>query len=181
MNATPGQGQGPASPQTQSSAAAQVSPQPMTQPMQQLDLRDIHAPGAPGAWPPAPGWWLLGALLLGGLALLGRRGWLLWRRTRRQRRILSELDGLRDEACGPDFIVGVSTLLKRVALSRFPRLDVAALTGGDWLAFLDRTGGAGAFQRGAGRVLADGPYAPAPDCDADALLALARDWLRRNT
>jgi len=177
VNATPDQGQVPPSPQAQTPAAAQVPPQQL----QQLDLRDIHAPGAPGAWPPAPGWWLLGALLLTGLALLGRRGWRHWRRARRQHRILSELDGLRGTPCGPAFIAGVSTLLKRVALSRFPRLDVAALTGGDWLAFLDRTGGAGAFQRGAGRVLADGPYAPAPDCDADALLALARDWLRRNT
>jgi hypothetical protein len=29
-------------------------------------------------------------------------------------------------------------------------------------------------------VLGEGVYAPAPDCDAEALLQLARDWLRRN-
>lgn len=149
--------------------------------IEQLDLRDIHLPAAPSGWPPAPGWWLLTALGLAAVSLLGRRAWRYLRRIRHRQRILAELDGLRAESAGPELIAGVSMLLKRVALSRFPRLDVAALTGADWLVFLDRTGGAGRFERGAGRVLADGPYAPAPSCDAEALLALARDWLRRNT
>jgi hypothetical protein len=149
--------------------------------VEQLDLRDIHVPQAPSDWPPAPGWWLLAVLMLTALMLLGQRAWRQLRRLRRRRRILAELDDLRTEHCGPVLITGISTLLKRVALSRFPRLDVAALTGAGWLAFLDDTGGRGAFQRGAGRVLADGPYAPSPRCDADALLALARDWLRKNT
>jgi hypothetical protein len=148
--------------------------------VQQLELRDIHTPAAPPAWPPAPGWWLLAVLLLAALALLGRKGWQAVRRARRRRRILAELDGLRGQPCGAALIGEVSALLKRVALSRFPRRDVAALTGTDWLAFLDRTGGSGGFGQGAGRVLADGPYAPAPGCDADALLALARTWLVRN-
>ena len=149
--------------------------------IEQLDLRDIHVPVAPSAWPPASGWWLLALLVLVALVLLGRRGWRHWRRVRRRERILRELNDLHGQPCGPRLIGGVSALLKRVALSRFPRLDVAALTGSDWLAFLDRTGGDGGFQRGVGRVLAEGPYAPAPECDADALLTLARTWLRRNT
>jgi len=149
--------------------------------VQQLDLRDIHVPQAPSEWPPAPGWWLLALFVLSALVLLGQGVWRQLRRLRRRRRILAELDDLRTEHCGPALITGISRLLKRVALSRFPRLDVAALTGAQWLAFLDRTGGQGAFEHGVGRVLAEGPYAPSPQCDADTLLALARDWLRRNT
>ena len=149
--------------------------------IQQLDLRDIHEPAAPNAWPPASGWWLLAMLISAALVLLGHRAWRHWRRVRRRERILRELDDLRAQPCGPRLIGGVSALLKRVALSRFPRLDVAALTGSDWLAFLDHTGGDGGFQQGVGKVLADGAYAPAPECDVDALLTLARTWLRRNT
>jgi len=148
----------------------------------ELQLRDIHLPGAPGGWPPAPGWWLLGALVLaaaGGLALSGFRR---WRRQRRRRRILAELNRLGAQQSGPGLVAGVAALLKRVALSRHRGIEVAALTGEAWLGFLDQTGGDGRFRDGPGRVLADGPYAPAADgLDEPALLALAREWLRRNT
>ena len=37
----------------------------------QLPLRDIHLPGPIGWWPPAPGWWLVAALVLVAVALYG--------------------------------------------------------------------------------------------------------------
>ncbi|MEA1049270.1 DUF4381 domain-containing protein [Lamprobacter modestohalophilus] len=152
-----------------------------------LNLRDIHLPAEPGFWPPAPGWWLLFTLLLGGALWLGRLGWGQYRRLRRRQRILAELDRLQRAGLqGPALIAALSALLKRVALSRYPRTEVAALTGTDWLAFLDRSGGNGRFATGPGRVLADGAYAPAapegdPGRDRQALLTLVRDWLRRNS
>jgi hypothetical protein len=155
----------------------------MTAPQQQtaqLELRDIHTPGEPDFWPPAPGWWLVALLLIAGLWLLGSRAWRHWRRLRRRRYVLAELDGLRGLPCGPELAAALSALLKRVALARFPRTDVAALSGTEWLAFLDRTGGNGRFRQGAGAVLAHGPYAPRLDCDTDTLIALARDWIKAN-
>jgi hypothetical protein len=106
---------------------------------------------------------------------------------RRRQRILAELDRLQQAGLqGPTLIAAVSALLKRVALSRYPRTEVAALTGADWLAFLDRSGGNGGFAKGPGRALADGAYAPAgPGHDQgferQALLGVVRDWLRRNS
>jgi hypothetical protein len=147
---------------------------------QDLPLRDIHAPAPPGVWPPAPGWWVLAGV---GLVLLGFGLWWLYRRyrlARRRRRILDQLAGLPGRATGALLAAEVSALLKRVALARYPRTEVASLTGTPWLELLDRTGGGGRFVQGPGRVLAEGPYAPAPDFDADALLALAGDWIRRN-
>jgi len=147
---------------------------------QDLPLRDIHAPPAPDFWPPAPGWWVLLGL---GLILLGLGAWWLLRRyriARRRRKVLDELSGLGGRYSGPQLVAEVSALLKRVALACYPRTDVASLTGSSWLELLDRTGGAGRFSSGPGAVLAEGPYAPAPQFDAEALLALARDWIRRN-
>jgi hypothetical protein len=149
-----------------------------------MDLRDIHLPDAPPAWPPAPGWWLLGILLLLLLLTAMLRLRSVLRARRRRERIIAELDGLLAGAgaqgCGPELLGAVSALLKRVALSRFPRAEVAALTGPDWLAFLDRTGGAGGFTEGPGRALDDGAYAPEKECDPSALIRLARRWLRQN-
>ena len=74
-------------------------------------------------------------------------------------------------------------LLRRVALMRFARHEVAPLSGNAWLAFLDRTGGHGAFIQGAGSVLATAPYVCAHHINAvdnDALIALARQWIKQN-
>jgi len=150
-----------------------------------LDLRDIHPPADPSLWPPAPGWWVVSGLILVALALAGQRAWRAHRVRVRRRRILAELAELGarlgGDGKGAELTAGVSALLKRIALTRFDRVDVAPLTGTAWLEFLDRHGGGGAFAQGPGRVLADGPYAPTQTVEANALLDLAQDWARRNT
>lgn len=148
---------------------------------QALDLRDIHPPGTPGLWPPAPGWWVVLTLLVATLAALGTRVWRAHRARARRRRILAELAAIGARVQGVELAAAVSALLKRVALTRFHRAEVAPLTGRAWLDFLDRHGGAGRFAAGPGWALAEGPYAPALDLDPQALLDLARDWVRRNT
>lgn len=146
-----------------------------------LELRDIHAPGTPSLWPPAPGWWLLGLVLLGLLVAGGYLAWRRWQRWRWRQRLLGELDALHLEAADPGagarLSAELSALLKRVALWRYPHEPVAELTGRAWLAFLDRTGGDGRFTTGPGHILEHGPYAPSAHYDAPALRALARDWL----
>ena len=148
---------------------------------QALGLRDIRPPAEPAFWPPAPGWWVLLALLAASLVAAGARAWRAHRVRARRRRILAALDGISHQVQGPALAAEVSALLKRVALARFPRGEVAPLTGPAWLAFLDRHGGAGRFTAGPGRVLAEGPYARALDLDPQALLDLAGDWVRKNT
>ena len=141
-------------------------------------LRDIHLPTPVSWWPPAPGWWAVLALLL----LFGVLAYVVYSRRRRnrwRRSALSELEGLRDAA--PERMLrGLSVLLRRVAISRFPRHDVAALTGEAWLAFLDRALGDGtAFQSGVGRVLISGPYAGDAQVDGASLLALCERWIKQ--
>lgn len=146
------------------------------------DLRDIHLPEPVSWWPPAPGWWLL---VLLALALLAVLGWWLrraWRRHRRRARVEAELDALlAAHRAGGDaraLAAGVSLLLKRVALARWPRPEVAGLSGADWLAFLDRTGGHGDFADGPGRALARAGYGAPEPVEAEALGAAARAWIR---
>jgi hypothetical protein len=141
-------------------------------------LHDIHLPAAVSWWPPAPGWWGVSALVLIAAGLV----FVLYVRRRRNRwraKALAELARLRDANPEP-LLRDLSVLLRRVAISRYPRHDVAALTGEAWLAFLDRTlGDAKAFQSGAGRVLLSGPYAGSAEVDTASLLALCERWIKR--
>jgi hypothetical protein len=152
-----------------------------------LPLKDIHMPASPALWPPAPGWWVLTLLIL---ALLGWAGFQLyryWQRRKFQREVLDVLDGLqrpRAEEQLPRLFADISILLRRVAMMKYPRKEVAELTGSRWTDFLDLHGGDGEYTNGVGRVLAEGPYARFADpgeVDVDALLSLARQWIKRNT
>ncbi len=137
------------------------------------DLRPLHPPPPVDGWPPAPGWWLLAALLLVAAGLL----WWLHRRSALRRAALAELRQLqRLEDDDTRFSAGVNQLLRRVALARFPREQVAGLSGEEWLRFLDtRVKG---FHSGPGRALATAPFAPTCSLDRAALTDLARQWIR---
>jgi hypothetical protein len=148
--------------------------------MEQLPLRDLHLPEPVSWWPPAIGWWLLPLTLLGTAALAA---WLI-RRARRMTPVslaIRELEDLRaDTALGPnEKLRRLSILLRRVALTLFPRQEIAGLAGDDWLRWLDETLGQPRFSQGPGRLLAEAPYRPTvPAANLDELLTLSRDWLK---
>ena len=133
---------------------------------------------------PGPGWWLLVGLALVLAAMLAL--YLVRRRRRRTvaRLALGELArlraGLATNSDPSDFVRGLSRLLRRFALARFPRRRVAGLTGTAWLEFLDAQGGDGRFCNGPGRLLAEVPYQPTAELPSAELAALAEDWIARN-
>ncbi len=143
-------------------------------------IREIHIPDGVATWPPAPGWWVLAGLAVLMCLLLFR---LWWRRTALRREALREMDRLerayQADSDGAALLAGLSILLKRVALAREPRDQIAGLTGESWLVFLDRRLGETAFSEGPGRVFKDGPYAPSCSIDGPEVLRLARRWIRR--
>ena len=138
--------------------------------MTPLVLRDVHEGLAPAWWPPAPGWWIL---LAGGLAMAAILAGMIVARHRRNAYRRAALAAL-DRADAGD----ISTVLKRAALAAWPRTEVASLTGADWLAFLDRTARSDAFSRGAGRDLETLAFGGTGD--TQAVLAAARNWVRRH-
>ena len=108
---------------------------------EQIPLRDLHLPDAVSWWPLAPGWWVLIALALIGLAFLVR-AWLKIRARGAARRYalrqLNEIVAEYEERKNPvEFGVQLSELLRRTMLAYAPRLDVAGLTGDAWLEKID--------------------------------------------
>lgn len=149
----------------------------------QLPLRDLHLPDAVDWWPPAPGWWLLFALALAGLAYLAYRQWLQWRRNAARRIALAELARLRrDYEQGADTLVlakSLSELLRRGMLAYAERGEIAGLTGDRWLEWLDRGLDDKPFTEGAGKVLESLPYRRPQSIGDDVDLAGIIDAIQR--
>ena len=147
-------------------------------------LRDIHLPPPVEAWPPAAGWWLLALIVTAScvlLVILGTRYWLAGRYRRVARAQLEELESSwQENHDSAALVTGVSMLLKRVALSVWPRADVAGLTGEAWVRFLDETLGTNEFSMGPGQVLIQGPYQQSPTEGGENLLKLAKRWIREH-
>lgn len=148
-------------------------------------LRDIHLPPAPAWWPPAPGWWLACLVILLALVFLARAVLRRRRAARPRRAALTACMAIRrrhhDGAPPAALVADITLLLRRVAMTRWPRERVAGVTGHDWLAFLDANSAYPGFVHGPGRVLATAAYRPAESVDMDALLTLAEQWVRHNT
>ena len=147
-------------------------------------LRDIHQPAMIGDWPPAPGWWLLAAMVLSALALLIVKTFLHWRANRYRREAIKELKMLfKDWQLNKDdiaYVTGLQQLLKRVALTSFPRTSVASLTGEAWVQFLDRSSRRHDFSIGEMELLSDGSYRSKINIDVRKMQLFAQQWVRKH-
>ena len=139
------------------------------------DLNPIILPEPVGWLPLAPGWIVLGVILFLLLVVLGWRRWLAWRDQRYRREAHRELTSKTDQAQLPG-------LLKRAALSAWPREEVAALSGPAWHRFLDESAGLEAFTGGLGQHLDQLAYGKAglEDVDETQLREAARIWLHKH-
>ncbi|MFK7762495.1 MAG: DUF4381 domain-containing protein [Roseobacter sp.] len=121
--------------------------------------------------PETVGWVVLGVCALSGICVML---W-VWRKNRARNAYRSEaLSALHHAGNDP---AAVATVLRRCALAAYPRDEVAALSGEDWLSFLDRAVGGTVFSTGPGRALADAPYTSGGVVDL-ALIEAARHWIQ---
>jgi len=148
----------------------------------QLPLRDIHLPGAITWWPPAVGWWLLAAALLG--VVIGFAVW-TWRHRRHRaacRALGDILAALQTGADPSQCAQRASIVLRRFAMTTdddSPR--VAGLVGERWLEYLGHLGRDAELATGHGRLLLDAPYCAPERVTQEQALELCRlclDWVK---
>jgi hypothetical protein len=92
-------------------------------------LHDLALPPEVSWWPLAPGWYVVIALVLISLLILGYRNWKKWRANAYRRAALREISSA-------DSAPAIAELLRRTALATTPRKAVAAMTGTVWLDWL---------------------------------------------
>jgi hypothetical protein len=148
------------------------------------NLNDIVVPGAVGWWPLAPGWYVLAAFALIALLVLAVSQWRRWRQNRYRRQARMELSSIRRSASG-ESLRRLPALLKRTALSAWPREKVASLNGRAWHRFLDDSAGMDHFCSGAGDILDQLAYAAAgarlpADPEQKQVLDAAELWLKQH-
>jgi len=149
--------------------------------MQQIELplRDIQIPEEISWWPPAVGWWVLVVLIPLCVYLIYR----LYKRITRKTALKTAKKYFRtlrdnEQLSKQEKLAELSSLMRRTAVSLYPREEVASLTGDDWLNFLDESIANRGFNSDTGWLLTEGLYSKKDDSYYLApLFNLCEDWL----
>ena len=148
-------------------------------------LADIHLPAEISFWPPAPGWWILAALFLAAGFILAKK---LYEKVEQQRAYRSAVRELEScsvrlaQATGEErllrYINDVNTVIRRVALIKFPESGAGSLAGDPWVAFIRRTGDSSLLNDQISAALAHGRFRRRIELDSQALHQMAKNWIR---
>jgi hypothetical protein len=157
-------------------------------------LQPMILPAPISAWPPAPGWWFV-------LALVPALGYGLWRARvflpkrapgeaaeqpldpRRQAALieLAQMPKPYDGAPAGAWLQQINGLLKRLCRNDYPYSQSHTLNGRKWLAFLDNRCPAAGLTRW--MILVEGAYKPECKLDDKAINGLTQSvdtWIRKH-
>ncbi|MFT5426130.1 MAG: hypothetical protein ACI9ZT_001071 [Gammaproteobacteria bacterium] len=162
----------------------------------QLPLRDIHFPDPVNWWPPAIGWWwllvLIILLVIAGIKLFQYRNKIKYSPVNMAKQSLQSIRSKYTQDGDAQYLIReISSLMRRLCISIFPRQETASLVGDDWLLFLDKSmkhstkghmsesqpESDNLFTEGVGRVLSEGPYSKQTEGDGEQLLSLCETWI----
>ena len=133
-------------------------------------LNGLALPEPVPFWPPATGWWILFALVALAALVVAIRIVRSHRANVYRRSALAEIAKL-------DTTIAFAALLKRTALSAWPREEVAALGGEQWIAWLGETG-ASPVPAELQPILLETPYLEPGSEAPPALRAFVANWIR---
>lgn len=151
-------------------------------------LEPIITPEPVSFWPPAPGWYILAALVLSLLMYVIFRAIKQYQKNEYRRLALKELASISLPVNSEQFVEAITTLnvlMKRTALAGFPRERVASLSGMAWLIFLEATYPSGNFKQPPGKLLAEigyvsEKYHKLQNQDWQELIYICEKWIKHH-
>lgn len=158
-------------------------------PVSLQNLNDIALPEAVAWWPLANGWYYLIVLVLIILTWSSYLWIKRWINNRYRRTALSQLQVLVSDIHDPEKratgLRQLPILLKRTALSVYPRTQLASLTGKEWHDFLNSKVSKPSFSRTASALLDEVSYSVGNldsmnDQASGELIAACRNWLQHH-
>ena len=153
------------------------------------NLNDIVLPATVSWWPLAVGWYFLIGILFILFAWYGYRSLRRWSDNRYRRVALGELqlhaENMQQEALRDFSLRQIPVLLKRTALSAYPRNQVASLAGKDWHQFLNSKLKDSSFTESAATTLDTISYSSGTLSGIDSravavLINASRHWLKHH-
>jgi len=160
-----------------------------TDPSSLQNLNDIVLPATVGWWPLASGWYYLLGFLLILFGWFGYRSLRRWIRNSYRRSALQELTtiskSLQSESERTQNLRQIPALLKRTALSAYPRSEVASLSGKDWYGFLNSTLATPLITEDVSNTLdiisyTTGALNEIDSSSVENLLSVSRRWVKRH-
>jgi hypothetical protein len=149
-------------------------------------MADVAVPGPVPWYPLAWGWWVLAGVLVAAVLALAIRRARRWVADRYRREALEKCAALEasleSESRRATALAELAVLLKRTALSAWPRAEVASLSGPAWIDFLRRHGGRARIDEPIARLLDTAEYQPGllasvSPPDAHACARAVRAWI----
>ena len=146
-------------------------------------IEEVQLPDAISWMPQTLGWKVLFVFLLLGLCFFLFRKVKLWWRNRYRREALRQLAQLALTESPSTVVSRLPFLLKATALQRYPRADIASLSGERWLEFLSKHYLGPTFNDALGQQLITITYQHPEQCtlsdeEAAELVNRARQWIK---
>jgi hypothetical protein len=149
-------------------------------------IDEIMLPADISLLPTAPGWQLLGVLI--GIYIIYRtiRFSRLWFKNRYRRAALNAIAELGQHNSNPIDVAGkLPFYLKATALQAYPRQQIAAMSGQQWLSFLDSQSEGVYFSGPIGVKLLSIAYQAKSDWhlttdEAESLIRMSQTWIKHH-
>jgi hypothetical protein len=136
------------------------------------NLQDLVLPPDATWWPLAAGWWILLLFVAAAVIALLLRLWIWWRSNSYRRAAMKELQRAQS-------VAEIAAILKRTAMCRVPRSQIARLSGEQWCDWLQLSGGT-SMPDSVRSTLSVGVFSDHSESNIKPLQKYAQQWISRH-